>query len=62
MVTVWPEPEQDTDADEAAEVETGECPTCGPDQVPDMDGLCSWCGRPLRLCPDFRDDPSWWRE
>lgn len=56
-MTVWPE--QDTDADE---VETGECPTCGPDQVTDVDGLCSWCGRPLRLGPDLRSDPSWWRE
>ena len=61
-MTVWPEPEEDTDEDEAAEVETGECPTCGPDQVADADGLCSWCGRPLNVSPDHRADPTWWSE
>lgn len=61
MVTAWPESDQDAE-DEATEVETGECPTCGPDQVTDADGLCSWCGRALHLGPDHRSDPSWWRE
>lgn len=46
-------------ADEAAEAETGECPTCGPDQVADDDGHCTWCGRPVRLGPDLRSDPNW---
>lgn len=59
-MTVLPEPVENIDADEAAEVETGECPTCGPDQVPDVDGHCSWCGRGLNLSPDLRSDPNWW--
>ncbi len=47
---------------EVDEVESGECPTCGPDQVADVDGFCSWCGRPLALTADPRADRKWWTD